>query len=103
MSGETSHTSPVFNLATNFGGGKTHSLTLLYHLARHGPASHGWVGVSQILAKAAVASVPKAHVAVFVGTEFDSLAARWQKASPNASPRGVRSPGNLAAPPASSW
>ena len=28
MSGETSHTSPVFNLATNFGGGKTHSLTL---------------------------------------------------------------------------
>ena len=29
MSGETSHTSPVFNLATNFGGGKTHSLTLL--------------------------------------------------------------------------
>ncbi len=29
MSGETSHTSPVFNLATNFGGGKTHALTLL--------------------------------------------------------------------------
>ncbi len=30
LSGETSHTSPVFNLATNFGGGKTHALTLLY-------------------------------------------------------------------------
>ncbi len=76
MSGETSHTSPVFNMATNFGGGKTHSLTLLYHLAKHGQASHGWVGVSQILAKAAVSSVPKAHVAVFVGTEFDSLSGR---------------------------
>ena len=82
MSGETSHTSPVFNLATNFGGGKTHSLTLLYHLAKHGPSSHGWVGVSQILAKAAVSSVPKAHVAVFVGTEFDSLSGRGGEGEP---------------------
>jgi predicted AAA+ superfamily ATPase len=31
MAGETSYTSPVFNLATNFGGGKTHALTLLYN------------------------------------------------------------------------
>ena len=52
MSGETSHTSPVFNLATNFGGGKTHALTLLYHLAKHGSdAAHGWLGVSQIRAR----------------------------------------------------
>ena len=76
LSGETSHTSPVFNLATNFGGGKTHALTLLYHLSKHGPASHGWVGVQQIRDKAAVSAVPKAHVAVFVGTEFDSIAGR---------------------------
>jgi Protein of unknown function (DUF499) len=76
VSGETSHTSPVFNLATNFGGGKTHALTLLYHLAKHGPASHGWVGVQQIREKAAVPAVPKAHVAVFVGTEFDSISGR---------------------------
>ncbi len=76
LSGETSHTSPVFNLATNFGGGKTHALTLLYHLAQHGPQSHGWVGVPQIRDKAAIQSIPKAHVAVFVGTEFDSLTGR---------------------------
>ena len=76
LSGETSHTSPVFNLATNFGGGKTHALTLLYHLAQHGPQSHDWVGVSQIRDKAAIAGIPKARVAVFVGTEFDSLAGR---------------------------
>lgn len=75
-SGETSHTSPVFNLATNFGGGKTHALTLLYHLAENGPSSHGWLGVSRIREKAAVAEIPKAKVAVFVGTEFDSLAGR---------------------------
>jgi len=82
MSGETSHTSPVFNLATNFGGGKTHALTLLYHLAKHGPTSHGWVGVSQIRSKAAVSSVPTAHVAVFVGTEFDSLSGRGSEGEP---------------------
>jgi len=76
LSGETSHTSPVFNLATNFGGGKTHALTLLYHLARHGAESQGWVGVSQIRDKAAISQIPKARVAVFVGTEFDSLAGR---------------------------
>src|SRR5512145_2978313 len=29
LSGETTETSAVFNLATQFGGGKTHSLTLL--------------------------------------------------------------------------
>ena len=52
MAGETSYTSPVFNLATNFGGGKTHALTLLYHLAKHGAGSHGWLGVSQIKEKA---------------------------------------------------
>lgn len=76
LSGETSHTSPVFNLATNFGGGKTHALTLLYHLAKHGAGSHGWVGVSQIREKAAIQEIPQARVAVFVGTEFDSLAGR---------------------------
>jgi hypothetical protein len=76
MSGETSHTSPVFNLATNFGGGKTHALTLLYHLARNGAASHNWLGVSQIREKAGITKIPKARVAVFVGTEFDSLAGR---------------------------
>ena len=76
LSGETSHTSPVFNLVTNFGGGKTHALTLLYHLANNGPAAHGWLGVSQIRDTAAIKEVPKARVAVFVGTEFDSLAGR---------------------------
>lgn len=76
LSGETAHTSPVFNLATNFGGGKTHALTLLFHLADNGPASHSWLGVSQIREKAAIAEIPKARVAVFVGSEFDSLTGR---------------------------
>src|SRR5438445_6926496 len=34
LSGEKTETSAVFNMATQFGGGKTHSLTLLYQLAK---------------------------------------------------------------------
>src|SRR6266446_1492525 len=33
LSGERVETSAVFNMATQFGGGKTHALTLLFHLA----------------------------------------------------------------------
>src|SRR5438067_9678450 len=39
LSGERTETSAVFNLTTQFGGGKTHALTLLYHLAKHGSAA----------------------------------------------------------------
>jgi len=76
LNGVTTETSAVFNLATQFGGGKTHSLTLLYHLAKHGPASHGWAGVAQILAKAGQSQMPVGAAAVFVGTEFDSVKGR---------------------------
>ena len=76
LNGVTTETSAVFNLATQFGGGKTHSLTLLYHLAKHGPKSHAWAGVSQILTKSGQSQVPTGDAAVFVGTEFDSLTGR---------------------------
>ena len=76
LSGVTVETSAVFNLATQFGGGKTHALTLLYHLAKHGPRAEAWQGVRALLQQAQVASVPAAATAVFVGTEFDSLKGR---------------------------
>src|SRR5213592_4702615 len=76
LSGEKTETDAIFNLATQFGGGKTHALTLLYHLAKHGPAANKWAGVSQLLNRAGVAAVPKAAAAVFVGTEFDSITGR---------------------------
>ena len=93
LSGETSHTSPVFNLVTNFGGGKTHALTLLYHLAKNGAAAHGWLGVSQIRDAATVKEIPKSRVAVFVGTEFDSLAGRGGE---NGEPRRMTPWGEVA-------
>ena len=76
LSGQRTETSAVFNLATQFGGGKTHALTLLFHLARNGSASHRWAGVPQILAAAGVKEIPKATTAVFVGNEFDSVKGR---------------------------
>lgn len=79
LNGIKVETSAVFNLSTQFGGGKTHALTLLYHLAKGGPRASAWKGVSSVLDRAQVKAVPETAVAVFVGTEFDSLAGRGGK------------------------
>lgn len=76
LSGIKTETSAVFNLATQFGGGKTHALTLLYHLANNGRKAEKWTGVDQLMSKAGVDKVPQAAVATFVGTEFDSITGR---------------------------
>ena len=76
LSGEKTETSAIFNMTTQFGGGKTHALTLLYHLANHGSSSHSWQGVSRILDRSRIKAIPKAKTAVFVGTEFDSIKGR---------------------------
>src|SRR5262245_55553712 len=76
LSGVKVETSATFNLSTQFGGGKTHSLTLLYHLARGGSTARSWKGVSGILQDASVSAVPAAETAIFVGTEFDSISGR---------------------------
>src|SRR3954468_15464083 len=82
LSGNQVETSAVFNMATQFGGGKSHSLTALYHLARNGEKAKGYSGVERILRKADIKTVPEAAVAVFVGTEFDPLAGRGGDAEP---------------------
>jgi hypothetical protein len=76
LSGIKVETSAVFNLTTQFGGGKTHALTMLFHLANHGAKASDWREVSRILSSAGVTAAPKAEVAVFVGTEFDSTTGR---------------------------
>jgi predicted AAA+ superfamily ATPase len=73
LSGIQVETSAVFNMATQFGGGKSHSLTALYHLGRNGEKAKNWNGVSRVLTKAEIKIVPEAAVAVFMGKEFDSL------------------------------
>lgn len=79
LSGEIHGANAVFNLTTQFGGGKTHALTLLYHLAMHGPESVRWFGVDQLLKAAKLTTVPRATPAVFVGSEFDSIKGRGGK------------------------
>ena len=60
---------PVVQLKTNFGGGKTHSMLAVYHMARRGdvPAS-GLKGVPQILDAAGIDGIPESRTAVLVGT-----------------------------------
>jgi hypothetical protein len=76
LSGIQVETSAVFNMATQFGGGKSHSLTALYHLAKNGEKAKTWNGVDRILRKAEIKTVPEVAVAVFMGKEFDSLQGR---------------------------
>ncbi|RIK37466.1 MAG: AAA family ATPase [Chloroflexi bacterium] len=64
-------TSACFSMTTQFGGGKTHALTLLYHLAANGPEAAQWTGVDRILKRAGLSDLPKAKIAVFVGQRFD--------------------------------
>jgi predicted AAA+ superfamily ATPase len=76
LSGIQLETSAVFNMSTQFGGGKSHSLTALYHLGKHGDKAKSWKGVNTILERAGVPTIPEAAVAVFMGKEFDSLNGR---------------------------
>lgn len=82
FSGIITETSPVFNLTTQFGGGKTHSLTLLYHLARSGNKAKAFNGVDRILSKAEVNEIKTAVTAIFVGTEFSSVNGRGEVGEP---------------------
>lgn len=82
LSGEVVGTSPVINLITPFGGGKTHALTLLYHLAKNGDSSLKWSGVEEFLSEAGLTSVPRASVAVFVGDRFDAVYGREGRLTP---------------------
>jgi hypothetical protein len=71
LTGGTAGAAPVLTLITQFGGGKTHTLTALYHLAKNGPAVADAPGVSEVLRAAGLSVVPKAKVAVFVGNAWD--------------------------------
>ncbi len=71
LCGETANTAPVMPLITQFGGGKTHTLTALYHLAANGPSAAAYAGVADLIAEAGLKTVPEARVAAFVGNAWD--------------------------------
>jgi hypothetical protein len=76
LAGETSNTAPVLTLITQFGGGKTHTLTALYHIARTGVEAVAFPGVAALLEASGLTAVPWARVGVFVGNAWDPQAVR---------------------------
>ena len=71
LAGRTTGTAPVMTLITQFGGGKTHTLAALYHLATSGDDAGGYPGVADLLREAGVPAVPEVKVAAFVGNAWD--------------------------------
>jgi len=71
LAGKTENTAPVLTLITQFGGGKTHTLTTLYHLAKAGKEASAFLGVPELLDSAGLTECPAARVAVFVGNAWD--------------------------------
>jgi hypothetical protein len=71
LAGKTENTAPVQTLITQMGGGKTHMLTALWHLANGGPAASTYPGVPALLTEAGLTETPAAKVAVFVGNAWD--------------------------------
>ena len=76
LAGQTGNTAPVLTLITQFGGGKTHTLTALYHLANAGAEASKLPGVAELLGGAGIAEAPAARVGVFVGNAWDPAAGR---------------------------
>ena len=62
---------PVIQLKTAFGGGKTHSMLALYHMLRGTVPLDKIPAVRPVLARAGLSTLPKANVAVLVGTAID--------------------------------
>ena len=52
LSGKTENTAPVLTLVTQFGGGKTHTLASLYHIANAGAEAAQFLGVADLLNEA---------------------------------------------------
>lgn len=67
---------PVIQLQTAFGGGKTHTMLAVYHLAKGVAPASDLQGVSPILDTAGVTELPKARIAVLDGVELLSMASK---------------------------
>lgn len=76
LNGETANTAPVLSLITQFGGGKTHTLTALYHLANCGAPAKEFAGVAGMMKAGGLTGIPQAKVAIFVGNAWDATPGR---------------------------
>lgn len=58
---------PVIQLQTAFGGGKTHTMLAVFHLASRHVNTNKLAGIPPILDEAGIAELPQAHVAILDG------------------------------------
>ncbi len=63
---------PVIQLQTAFGGGKTHTMLAVYHVAKGAVDPHSLPGVADILSKAQVPQLPKANIVVLDGVKVSA-------------------------------
>lgn len=62
---------PVIQLKTSFGGGKTHSMLALYHMLRGKASADIIPALKPIMDEVGITELPKANVAVLVGTAMN--------------------------------
>jgi len=65
--------SKIIQIQTPFGGGKTHALVALYHLAKHSEQALRSEDARKLLKEIGLNVIPKINLAVFVGTVPDPL------------------------------
>lgn len=73
---------PVIQLKTAFGGGKTHSMLALYHLVRGRVPSAKIPNAKPVMEAAGLSALPRANVAVLVGTALDPTKSKRPNAFP---------------------
>ena len=61
---------PVIQLQTAFGGGKTHTMLAVYHIAKHSAKANSLPGLSDIFEKAKIKELPQVNIAVLDGIKM---------------------------------
>jgi hypothetical protein len=69
---------PVIQLQTAFGGGKTHTMLAVYHLAKGETPASELQGISNILNAASIVELPRARVAVLDGIKSSPNQPQWR-------------------------
>src|SRR5438128_9551609 len=75
---------PVIQLQTAFGGGKTHTMLAVYHLATRQCALYELAGISELIERAGLTELARARVAVIDGNAHQAgRPRRWGEPTTN--------------------
>src|SRR5690554_5946474 len=72
---------PVIQLQTAFGGGKTHTMLAVYHLASREVSTDKLMGIPPVLDEAGISELPRARMAVIDGIRLSPSQAQIGRAS----------------------